>query len=80
MANTSQYEKEILKELEGIPPEQLKKILRMIQSVKDEFSVEERYKQEKPSPDGKSLLLSLGEGVGEGPEDLADHHHKYLYN
>lgn len=78
MRERSKYEEDIIKEIRDIPSESLSKVLKMIHFLKEEILIEDETK--KVSYDeGKQILLSLGEGLGEGTEDLADRHDYYLY-
>ena len=78
MTERSKYEEDIIKEIRDIPSASLARVLKMIHFLKEEILIEQEPK--KVSYDeGKQILLSLGEGLGEGPEDLADRHNYYLY-
>lgn len=78
MKANSEYEK-ILAELKNIPPARLTKVLKLIRLVREEFIDIEEGANEKGLQRGREVLLSLAEGLGEGPEDLAEEHDKYLY-
>lgn len=78
MRERSKYEEDIIKEIKDIPSTSLSRVLKMIHFLKEEILIEQKIK--KVSYDEtKQILLSLGEGLGEGPEDLADRHNYYLY-
>ncbi|MDY6854422.1 MAG: hypothetical protein SWO11_06905 [Thermodesulfobacteriota bacterium] len=78
MRERSKYEEDIIKEIRDIPSTSLSRVLKMIHFLKEEILIEQKIK-EVPSNETKEILLSLGEGLGEGPEDLADRHNYYLY-
>jgi predicted methyltransferase len=78
MRERSEYEEEIIKELKDIPSASLPKVLKMIHFLKEEILIERKAKKALHD-EGKQILLSLGEGLGEGPDDLADRHNYYLY-
>ncbi len=64
--------------------ERIRKLPESMQTkVLDFMDSLERDTKESSSGDdrekGKNVLFGLGEGLGEGPEDLADGHDKYLY-
>ncbi|MCK4488454.1 MAG: hypothetical protein KAU38_17055 [Desulfobacterales bacterium] len=78
MRERSKYEEDIIKEIRHIPCASLSRVLKMIHFLKEEILIEQETK--KVSYDErKQMLLSLGEGLGEGPEDLAHRHNYYLY-
>jgi len=67
MANASQYEEQILKELRTLPEEALPKVLRLLALVRAEFLTQEkpvpqRETQEKPSHERTRQLLATSEG------------------
>ena len=40
---------------------------------------QEWLQKERKKSDARKLIYKIGEGVGEGPDDLARNHDKYLY-
>jgi hypothetical protein len=72
-------EEKILAELRDVPPSELPKVLRLIHLLKEEFLSAEGGPDEQSYQEGKKILLDLGKGLGEGPEDLARDHDRYLY-
>ncbi len=81
MEERLKYEEDIIKEIRDIPASRLPKVLKMIHFLKDEIlDMEVVHDTNKvPREEGKQILLSLGAGLGDGPEDLADRHNNYLY-
>ena len=78
MRERLRYEEDIISEIRDIPSASLPRVLKMIHFLKEEILIEQENK--KVSYDeGKQILLSLGEGLGEGPENLAERHNYYLY-
>ena len=51
-----------------------KSIQKLLADVFQEWLQKERKKS-----DARKLIYKIGEGVGEGPDDLARNHDKYLY-
>lgn len=78
MRERSKYEENIIKEIRDISSANLSKVLKMIHFLKEEILIERKTKKVSRE-EGKQILLSLGEGLGEGPEDLAYRHNYYLY-
>ena len=66
----------IEKRIKKLPESMQAEVLDFMESL-------QRKKRESTSGNdrekGKKALLGLGEGLGEGPENLADNHDKYLY-
>ena len=78
MTDRSKYEEDIIKEIRDIPCASLARVLKMIHFLKEGILIEQET--EKVSYDErKQILLSLGEGLGEDPKDIADRHNHYLY-
>lgn len=44
-----------------------------------EKALEDWMRREQDLSRGRAILLELGEGLGEGPPDLAEAHDRYLY-
>jgi len=78
MRERSKYEENIIKEIRDIPSASLSKVLKMVHFLKEEILIEKK-KKKVSHEQGKQILLSLGEGLGEGPEDLSYRHNYYLY-
>ena len=79
MKTDSKYEEKILAELRDVPPSELPKVLRLIHLLKEEFLTAEGGPDEESYQEGKKILLDLGKGLGEGAENLAKAHDRYLY-
>jgi len=67
MANRSQYEEQILKELRTLPQEALPKVLRLLALIRAEFLTQEQSSlqketQEKPSHERTRQLLAPFKG------------------
>lgn len=78
MTERSKYEEGIIEAIRDIPCASLARVLKMIHFLKEEILLVEETKKVSYG-ERSQILLSLGRGLGEGTEDLADRHNYYLY-